>query len=283
MNAKKSSLLTTARNLCTALVSKFKAELPNSTFNTIGQNIVQALANGISSKKNAAVDAAKDVCTAVKNAFSNNLTSGDLRPVGANAAQGLADGIRSKIDEIADAAIDAAKKAVAAAKKELDEHSPSKVFFKIGENVDLGMVNGIRAYLGRIGDAGTSMGREAIDSMKSAIAHVSDIVNGEMDAEPTIRPVLDLSNVQNGVGKINSLFSKGLDMSVSYNKAVEASRSRKAESSPSIENPSNYQQPAPNTFSFVQNNYSPKSLSRSEIYRQTNNQFSAFRKAVNPT
>lgn len=283
MNAKKSSLLTTARNLCRALVSKFKAELPNSTFNTIGQNIVQALANGISSKKNAAVDAAKDVCTAVKNAFSNNLTSGDLRPVGANAAQGLADGIRSKIDEIADAAIDAAKKAVAAAKKELDEHSPSKVFFKIGENVDLGMVNGIRAYLGRIGDAGTSMGREAIDSMKSAIAHVSDIVNGEMDAEPTIRPVLDLSNVQNGVGKINSLFSKGLDMSVSYNKAVEASRSRKAESSPSIENPSNYQQPAPNTFSFVQNNYSPKSLSRSEIYRQTNNQFSAFRKAVNPT
>lgn len=283
MNAKKSSLLTTARNLCTALVSKFKAELPNSTFNTIGQNIVQALANGISSKKNAAVDAAKDVCTAVKNAFSNNLTSGDLRPVGANAAQGLADGIRSKIDEIADAAIDAAKKAVAAAKKELDEHSPSKVFFKIGENVDLGMVNGIRAYLGRIGDAGTSMGREAIDSMKSAIAHVSDIVNGEMDAEPTIRPVLDLSNVQNGVEKINSLFSKGLDMSVSYNKAVEASRSRKAESSPSIENPSNYQQPAPNTFSFVQNNYSPKSLSRSEIYRQTNNQFSAFRKAVNPT
>lgn len=283
MNAKKSSLLTTARNLCTALVSKFKAELPNSTFNTIGQNIVQALANGISSKKNAAVDAAKDVCTAVKNAFSNNLTSDDLRPVGANAAQGLADGIRSKIDEIADAAIDAAKKAVAAAKKELDEHSPSKVFFKIGENVDLGMVNGIRAYLGRIGDAGTSMGREAIDSMKSAIAHVSDIVNGEMDAEPTIRPVLDLSNVQNGVGKINSLFSKGLDMSVSYNKAVEASRSRKAESSPSIENPSNYQQPAPNTFSFVQNNYSPKSLSRSEIYRQTNNQFSAFRKAVNPT
>ena len=283
MNAKKSSLLTTARNLCTALVSKFKAELPNSTFNTIGQNIVQALANGISSKQGTAVEAAKGVCTAVKNAFSNNLTSGDLRPVGANAAQGLADGIRSKIDEIADAAIDAAKKAVAAAKKELDEHSPSKVFFKIGENVDLGMVNGIRAYLGRIGDAGTSMGREAIDSMKSAIAHVSDIVNGEMDAEPTIRPVLDLSNVQNGVGKINSLFSKGLDMSVSYNKAVGASRSRKAESSPSIENPSNYQQPAPNTFSFVQNNYSPKSLSRSEIYRQTNNQFSAFRKAVNPT
>ena len=131
MNAKKSSLLTTARNLCTALVSKFKAELPNSTFNTIGQNIVQALANGISSKQGTAVEAAKGVCTAVKNAFSNNLTSGDLRPVGANAAQGLADGIRSKIDEIADAAIDAAKKAVAAAKKELDEHSPSKVFFKI--------------------------------------------------------------------------------------------------------------------------------------------------------
>ena len=118
-----------------------------------------------------------------------------------------------------------------------------------------------------------------VDSGETASSWYYEITNKNGSAVISFRN----SNVQNGVGKINSLFSKGLDMSVSYNKAMEASRSRKAESSPSIENPSNYQQPAPNTFSFVQNNYSPKSLSRSEIYRQTNNQFSAFRKAVNPT
>ena len=163
------------------------------------------------------------------------------------------------------------------------EHSPSKVFFKIGENVDLGMINGIRAYLSRVGAAGTDLGRETIDSMKSAISHISDIVNNEMDSEPTIRPVLDMTNVQNGVQEINSLFSKGLNMSASYDKALAVTRSNKVGSSVSEIHSSNYQQPASNSFNFVQNNYSPKALSRKDIYRQTRNQFAAMKGAVSST
>lgn len=283
MNAKRELLLATARNLCVALVAKFRTELPTATFQTLGEGLVQALVNGIKSKQSTAEEAARAVCSATMNAFRNNLSADDLKGVGANAAQGLADGIRSKINEIADAAIDAAKRAVREAKKELDEHSPSKVFFKIGENVDLGMINGIRAYLRRVGDAGTELGRETIDSMKSAIRHISDIVNGEMDTEPTIRPVLDMTNVQNGVSEINSLFTKGLNMSASYNKALSAARDNKISSVAADNASGNYQQPASNTYSFVQNNYSPKALSRKDIYRQTKNQFAAMKGAVSST
>lgn len=280
MNAKRELLLATARNLCVALVAKFRSELPTSTFLALGENLVQALANGIKSKQGTAEGAAKEVCVATMNAFRNNLSADDLRGVGANAAQGLADGIRSKINEIADAAIDAARTAVNRAKNELKEHSPSKVFYEIGENVDMGMVNGIRAYLGRVADAGTDLGRETIDSMRSAIGRISDIVNGEMDSEPTIRPVLDMTNVQNGVRQINSLFSKGLDMSASYDKALAAGRSNTNTSSVAGGSIGNNQQPASNNFSFVQNNYSPKALSRKDIYRQTKNQFAAMKGAV---
>lgn len=283
MNAKRELLLATARNLCVALVAKFRSELPTATFQTLGENLVQALANGIKSRQSTSEEAARAVCSATMNAFRNGLSADELRGVGANAAQGLADGIRSKINEIADAAIDAAKRAVREAKKELDEHSPSKVFFKIGENVDLGMINGIRAYLSRVGAAGTDLGRETIDSMKSAISHISDIVNNEMDSEPTIRPVLDMTNVQNGVQEINSLFSKGLNMSASYDKALAVTRSNKVGSSVSEIHSSNYQQPASNSFNFVQNNYSPKALSRKDIYRQTRNQFAAMKGAVSST
>ena len=283
MNAKRELLLATARNLCVALVAKFRTELPTATFQTLGEGLVQALANGIKSKQSTAEETARAVCSATMNAFRNNLSADDLKEVGANAAQGLADGIRSKINEIADAAIDAAKRAVREAKKELDEHSPSKVFFKIGENVDLGMINGILAYLRRVGDAGTELGRETIDSMKSAIRHISDIVNGEMDTEPTIRPVLDMTNVQNGVSEINSLFTKGLNMSASYNKALSAARDNKISSVAADNASGNYQQPASNTYSFVQNNYSPKALSRKDIYRQTKNQFAAMKGAVSST
>lgn len=283
MNAKRELLLATARNLCVALVAKFRSELPTATFQTLGENLVQALANGIKSRQSTSEEAARAVCSATMNAFRNGLSADELRGVGANAAQGLADGIRSKINEIADAAIDAAKRAVREAKKELDEHSPSKVFFKIGENVDLGMINGIRAYLSRVGAAGTDLGRETIDSMKSAISHISDIVNNEMDSEPTIRPVLDMTNVQNGVQEINSLFSKGLNMSASYDKALAVTRSNKVGSSVSEVHSTNYQQPASNSFNFVQNNYSPKALSRKDIYRQTRNQFAAMKGAVSST
>lgn len=283
MNAKRELLLATARNLCVALVAKFRSELPTATFQTLGENLVQALANGIKSRQSTSEEAARAVCSATMNAFRNGLSADELRGVGANAAQGLADGIRSKINEIADAAIDAAKRAVREAKKELDEHSPSKVFFEIGENVDLGMINGIRAYLSRVGAAGTDLGRETIDSMKSAISHISDIVNNEMDSEPTIRPVLDMTNVQNGVQEINSLFSKGLNMSASYDKALAVTRSNNVGSSVSEIHSTNYQQPASNSFNFVQNNYSPKALSRKDIYRQTRNQFAAMKGAVSST
>lgn len=283
LNAKRALLLSTARNHCTALIQQFRTSLPSATFQTLGENLVQALANGIKAKQSTSEEAARAVCSATMNAFRNGLSADELRGVGANAAQGLADGIRSKNNEIADAAIDAAKRAVREAKKELDEHSPSKVFFKIGENVDLGMINGIRAYLSRVGAAGTDLGRETIDSMKSAISHISDIVNNEMDSEPTIRPVLDMTNVQNGVQEINSLFSKGLNMSASYDKALAVTRSNKVGSSVSEIHSTNYQQPASNSFNFVQNNYSPKALSRKDIYRQTRNQFAAMKGAVSST
>ena len=35
-----------------------------------------------------------------------------------------------------------------------------------------------------------------------------------------------------------------------------------------------------NSYNFTQNNYSPKALSRTEIYRQTKNQFSAMERMV---
>lgn len=283
INTRRELLLAIARNLCVALVARFRLELSISTFQTFGQNIVQGLANGIRSRQAVAEESARAVCLAVKNAFKNSLSGEELKPIGVNAAQGLANGIRSKINEVAKAAIEAARTAVEKAKKELDVRSPSKVFFKIGENVDLGLVNGIRAYLKCVADAGVELGKETIDSMKSAINHVSDIVNNEMEAEPTIRPVLDLTNIQNGVGRINALFSKGIDMSVSYDNALSAVKTGKAEYTPDENHSSNYQQPASYNYNFVQNNYSPTALSRKEIYRQTKNQFAMMKGAVNDT
>lgn len=281
MNAKRELLLATGKNICTALIARFRSELPTNTFQMIGNNIVQALANGMKSKQGVAVEVARTICVAIMDAFRSNLSPAAMQVIGANAAQGLADGIRSKINEIANAAIEAARRAIEEAKAELDENSPSKVFFDIGKNIDMGMVNGIRAYLGYVDKAGGDLGEKAINSMQSAIRRISDIVDGEMDAEPTIRPVLDMSDVQSGIGKMYALFDRGLDVSASYDRALSAVRNTTSHTSSPGDISEDDPKPASNHFSFVQNNYSPKALSRKDIYRQTKNQFTAMKEAVN--
>ena len=281
MNAKRELLLATGKNICTALIARFRSELPTNTFQMIGNSIVQALANGMKSKQGVAVEVARTICLAIMDAFKSNLSPATMQVIGANAAQGLADGIRSKINEIANAAIEAARRAIEEAKEELDENSPSKVFFDIGKNIDMGMVNGIRAYLGHVDKAGGDLGEKAIGSMQSAIRSISDIVDGEMDVEPTIRPVLDMSDIQSGISKMYSLFDRGLDISASYDRALSAVRNVTSPPTGSDDISEDDPKPTSNHFNFVQNNYSPKALSRKDIYRQTKNQFTAMKEAVN--
>ena len=46
----------------------------------------------------------------------------------------------------------------------------------------------------------------ATGGLSDAMSIVADLLNGDMDAQPTIRPVLDLSDVESGASRINSLF-----------------------------------------------------------------------------
>ena len=88
-----------------------------------------------------------------------------------------------------------------------------------------------------------------------------------MDTTPVIRPVLDLSDVRSQAGTIGALLNRQQAMSISAGM-----------NTPLVTNQNGDAQPA--SFSFTQNNYSPKALSSIDIYRQTKNQFSALKGAV---
>ena len=107
--------------------------------------------------------------------------------------------------------------------------------------------------------------------MSNAISNIADVIKNGIDTQPTIRPVLDLSDVETGTSRLNTLFSRTQAMSIS------AGMNRTA--SEEIQNGGNVSGIG-NTYSFTQNNYSPKPLSRLEIYRQTKNQFSAMKGLV---
>ena len=107
--------------------------------------------------------------------------------------------------------------------------------------------------------------------MSKAISKISDVINGNIDTQPIIRPVLDLSDVETGTSKLNALFSRNRAMSISANMNGTAGEE--------IQNGGNISGTG-NTFTFTQYNYSPKALSRIEIYRQTKNQLSMMKGLV---
>ena len=101
-----------------------------------------------------------------------------------------------------------------AAKNELDEHSPSRVFAEIGRYIDEGLIVGINDYYDKVVGATEDLGDGAIDAMKDSMDAMSEM-NLEDMADPVIKPVLDLSEIQNGRNSINDLLDDNYSFGIS--------------------------------------------------------------------
>lgn len=151
-------------------------------------------------------------------------------------------------------------------------HSPSKVFEKLGGQLMDGLVVGIGDSIPKTKKSIDSLGSVVNEEMANLIGNIDNI------AEPTIRPVLDTSNITNGAKNLSGLFSKNSSVKLSGNvngartAMYAADKVRENQNGETSESSS-----SGSTYSFVQNNYSPKALSKSEIYRQTKNQFSILK------
>jgi len=206
--------------------------------------------------------------TAIKDYYSQ------FKSAGSYLVDGFCDGISENTWKAEAKARAMAAAAAEAAEDELDEHSPSKRFYGIGNFAGVGFINALIDNVSKAGKAGREIARSSIDGLNDIISRIADYVDADMDVQPTIRPVLDLSAVEAGSGRLNTLFSRNQALSVStgMNDRVSEIEVQNGESSPTG-----------NTYQFTQNNYSPKALSRIDIYRQTKNQFSAMKGLVGNT
>jgi hypothetical protein len=164
---------------------------------------------------------------------------------------------------------------VKAIKKALKIKSPSKVFEDIGDQTMEGLAVGLTGGTKMVTDATESVGTAVIDSMKESMASLSDALSSEIDAEPTITPVLDLSQVQQEAEGMKSLLENVVPItaSASYKQASSISADRTAADAEA-------QAAMGTSISFEQNNYSPESLRAIEIYRQTQNQLAQAKLAL---
>lgn len=259
----RNTFLTTINGCLTTLRNKFYE------FNTVGQAVMTNLIAGIRSKDQTARDTFVQIVSRCLTAIRNKYT--DFYNAGKYLVEGFADGITANTYLAEARARAMAAAAARAAERELDEHSPSKVGYRIGDFFGLAFVTAISDYADKSYKAGTNMAAAAKNGLSNAISKIREFVDGEMEVQPTIRPVLDLSEVRSSAGRLTAILSRSQAMKISSSMNRETTGEiQNGDGTPSVGN----------SYSFVQNNYSPKALSRIDIYRQTKNQFSALKGLV---
>lgn len=89
-------------------------------------------------------------------------------------------------------------------------HSPSRVMAGIGEYLSLGLAQGITDETDSVVQGVQDVSDTALSTMMDLAQRVGDIASDDFEYEPSIQPVVDMSDVQNGVDWLNdTLFQNG--------------------------------------------------------------------------
>lgn len=240
-------------------------------FYNAGRTAIQGMVDGMRSGGSGASGAAQSVMRAALNAVQGYYD--DFRQTGAYAASGFVQGIRDNVSAAAQAAASMAKAASDSAKRNLEVNSPSRVFAGIGRFVSLGFAKGVNDNTSTAVSSVTRMSSSVIDAFSQAVSNLGDDIDGNLDLSPTITPVLDLSAVSTDAAKLTTMLDT---TSPRIRASVIGAPFKTGSGSDSGEKNSDTSKNG-TSLSFVQNNYSPKSLSRIDIYRDTKNQFSQLK------
>lgn len=205
ISANTPQLVSAMQNLINSIIEAGVALLTGSigTFTSKGGELIGGLISGIKSKVGDVVSAISSIISTCKEGLAN--IGSEFVSIGSNIISGLVSGIKSGISSVGSAISDVVSSAVSKAKKALGIHSPSKVFAEIGMYSDEGLAKGLIKYSNVVTEAAGNVANNMIDVMNNSISKIS--MDG-LNSQPTIRPVFDMSSVEEGANAINSLFAK---------------------------------------------------------------------------
>ena len=144
---------------------------------------------------------------------------------GQYVVSGFINGINSKTAAAKSAARALGNATNAALKSALRERSPSKISYQFGEDYTQGLANGMDDTSNKAEKSATNLGRSAINGLKYAISKVSEIMSDNMDANPVITPVIDLTNVKSGGRQLNGMLTDMTNKSIGLSSSVSLANS----------------------------------------------------------
>lgn len=212
----------------------------NSTFTSLGTEIPLAIDVGIQDKKDVLYETMKTIPTesvTILRSYYN-----EWYKAGAYLTEGLANGITDKYPrELSEKNIsDVVWNLKRRVEKDMKIESPSKVFHKLGEFMTMGLANGI-SDSAKFATASTEeVGKATILSMRETLKKISMEATNELDTSPRITPVLDLSNVTEGINTMNGMIDTSHAVGLAGITSTEARASARSRIEAMYQNGSNY-------------------------------------------
>ena len=234
--------------------------------------LMTSFIDGVKAKKDEIIDSVKTTINTAWAALKQKVT--DWYNIGKDLLQGLIDGIVEKGTNLKDKVTSTVDSAVQAVKDLLGIKSPSKIFAEIGKFSMLGLIKGFDDNEKAVDKKAEEVAKSAYERFKKAIENAANLAQSQVNTTPTITPIVDLSNVKKSAQSINGMLSAS--SAVKATGTIAAYTDTATSKSAGLYGNQN-KSGSSVTYNFNQTNVSPSPLNRTEIYRQTSNQFAAFK------
>ena len=182
-------------------------------------DIVINFIEGIASKINDIVDAGFDLLEAFIEGIEHGINDRmpnliqDFIGLGGELIAGIAKGLLGGVGKALSAIGSVCTSILNKAKSIFDSHSPSKEFEKIGRWNDEGLAQGLLKYSRYAENAASNVGENTMDSLRDSLSNITEAIDSDIDFSPTITPILDLSEIQNGAKSINGIIDTNARLS----------------------------------------------------------------------
>ena len=213
------SIVKSFGNLGTNISKTIATNMEQYNIETPVSNVVTRMVTGFNNSVFQFESAGSKCSTGLMNAFNR----GSYQNSGAQAGAGFAAGARSMQNACYSAGASLALATNAGYRNYLRIKSPSRVAMESAKYFGIGIVEGIKQSEKLVYNAGSDLGIETNKGFDNAIAKIKDAINTDIDYNPTITPVLDLSQIQNGSNLIKSMFgttSVGMSRSIGMSSAI---------------------------------------------------------------
>lgn len=228
--------------------------------------------NGIGDRAGQSNNAGKNL----SNHALDGARQGDFRGAGNDVAQGFIDGINSFAGRVWDAAANMAREALRSVRETINSNSPSKEFAKLGGYSAQGFAKGIADSTTLAVQTAGDMGKASLSALEDVLEQATlSIVYSDFDINPTITPVVDLSQVNRASADIDRIFAQSGALSNLDMRMQMAATGYDVAQTPAA--PVKQAEPTVINQTYNQNNYSPKALDELEVYRKTKSMFATSR------